>query len=117
MLSRFVFACLSQDKSPNDPALGVQRLLRHSLSDFLDSLDNVAEFQLSKGPMHVRIVACAIELLGLATDIQRLCINHMNVEQESQIVVCIRVSIVHQNALLEMFDSMLVITDFKIGKT
>ena len=116
MLSRFIFACLAQDKSPDDPALRVQRLLRHSFSDFLDSLDNVSKFQLSKRPMHVCIVACAIEFLGLATNIQCLSVNHMNVEQESQIVVCIRVPVVHQNALLEMFDSMLVITDFKVSK-
>ncbi len=66
--------------------------------------------------MHVRIVACAIEFLCLTTNIQSLSVDHMNVEQESQIVVCIRVSVVHQNALLEMFDSMLVVTDFKIGE-
>ena len=66
--------------------------------------------------MHVRVVAHSIELFGLSANVQSLCIDHVDVKQECQIVVSIWVSVIHKNALLQMLNSMLIITDLKVSQ-
>ena len=41
----------------------------------------------------------------------------MDIEEESQVVVRVRMLIVEEDALLEMFDRVLIIADFEVGKT
>ena len=82
MLRTPVLAGRAEDEPPQDPALTVLRLFLHTFSDFLDRFNNVTLFELSEGPVHVSVVALSVELLGLAADIQRLRIDHMDVEQE-----------------------------------
>lgn len=56
VLSRLVLSSLAQNESPNDPALGIEWLLGNSLPNFLDGLDDVAQLELRKSPVHVRVV-------------------------------------------------------------
>ena len=44
--------------------------------------------------MHVRIVAVPVILFGLTADVQRLLVDHMNVEEEGEVVIGIRVLLV-----------------------
>lgn len=116
VLSRLVLAGLAEDESPDDPALGIERLLGDSLPDFLDGLDDVAQLELSEGPVHVRVVPRSVELFRLPADVQRLRVDHVDVEEESKIVVGERMSVIHQYALFEMLNGMLVIANFKVSQ-
>ena len=58
----------------------------------------------------------SVILFGLTADVQRLLVDHMNVEEEGQIVIGVGVLLVKQDALLKMLDGVLVITDLKVGK-
>ena len=80
VLGALVFAGRAQDEPPNDPALAIGRLFLDALPNLLNRLDHVALFELGEGPMHVGIVAGTVEFLGLAADIQRFLINHVDVE-------------------------------------
>ena len=44
--------------------------------------------------MHVSVVAMSVILFGLTADVQRLLVDHMNVEEEGQIIVGIGVLLV-----------------------
>ena len=116
MLGALVFAGRAQDEPPNDPALAIGRLFLDALPNLLDRLDHVALLELGEGPMHVGIVAGAVEFLGLAADIQRFLINHVDVEQEGEVVIGIRMLIVQQDAPLQVLDRVLVVTDFEVGE-
>ena len=80
VLSALVLAGRAQDEPPNDPALAVGRLFLDALPNLLDRLDHVSLLELGEGPVHVGVVAGAVEFLGLAADIQRFLINHVDVE-------------------------------------
>ena len=44
--------------------------------------------------MHVSVVAMSVILFSLTADVQRLLVDHMNVEKEGQIVIGIRMLLV-----------------------
>ena len=116
MLGALVLARGAQDEPPNDPALGIGRLLLHALPNLLDRLDHVALLELGESPVHVGVVAGAVELLGLSADIERLLVNHVDIEQEGQVVISVWMLIIQQNAPLQMLNRVLVITDFEVGE-
>ena len=80
VLGALVLACAAKNKTPNDPALRVVGHLLDAFPDLLDCLDNVALLELSKGPVHVRVMRGAIVLLGLTTNVERLLVDHVDVE-------------------------------------
>ena len=100
MLGTLVLAGVTKNESPNYPAFSLERLLLHTFSNLLDCFHYISFFKFSKSPVHVRIVALSIEFFCLATDVQRLLINHVNVEKECQIVVRIRMLVVKKNTFL-----------------
>ena len=116
VLGALVFAGRAQDEPPNDPALAIGRLFLDALPNLLDRLDHVALLELGEGPMHVGVVAGAVEFLGLAADVQRFLINHVDVEQEGEVVIGIRMFIIQQDAPLQVLDRVLVVTDFEVGE-
>ena len=67
--------------------------------------------------MHVRVVAVTIEFFGLATNVECFFVYHVHIEQESQIVVSKWMRVINQNASLEMFYSLRVVSDLEVGKT
>ena len=116
MSSTAIFAGRAQDEAPHDPALATPRLLLHTLPDFLDCFDDIALFEFSEGPVHVSIVTLPVEFFGLAADIQCLRVDHVDIEQESQVVVCIRVLVVQDDALFEVLHGVLVVTYLEVGE-
>lgn len=116
VLSAPVFASGTQDQAPHDPALRVIRCLLHTLADFLDSLDDIAFFKLREGPVHVRVMILAVVLLGLATNVQGLMVDHVDVEQEGEVVISIGVFLVKMDALLEVLDCVLVVSNLEVSK-
>ena len=94
MLCTFVFSCGPQDQTPDNPALCILWLLLHTLPDFLDRLDDISFFKLCEGPMHMCVVALSVKFFCLLTDVQSLLVYHVNVIEESQIVVSERVLVI-----------------------
>ena len=94
MPGTLIFAGWAKDEAPNDPALCIERLLLHALPNLLDGFDDIAFLELSESPMHVSVVAMSVILFGLTADVQRLLVDHMNVEEEGQIIVGIGVLLV-----------------------
>ena len=117
MLGALVLAGRAQDEAPDDPALSIRWLFGHTLSDLLDGFDDVALFEFSEGPMHMRVMASSVELFGLTANIQRLLVDHVDVEQESQVVVGVGVLVVEKDALLEVLDGVLVVADLEVCQT
>lgn len=66
--------------------------------------------------MHVRVVTRTIKLLGLPANVERLLVNHVNVEQERQVVICVRVLVVEQDTSLQVLHRVLVISNFEVGQ-
>ena len=87
-----------------------------AFADLLDRLDDVALLEFSEGPVHVRVVGLAIELFRLPANVQRLLVYHVDVEQEGEVVVSVRVLVVEKNALFEMLNCVLIVTNFEIGE-
>ena len=87
-----------------------------TLPNFLDRLNDISLFKLSESPVHVGVVRRAVVLLGLPANVQRLLINHVDVEKERQVVVGIRVLVVHQDALFEVLNGVLVVSDLEVGE-
>lgn len=102
----FIFASRSENESPDNPVVCVLRLLLYTFPDLLDGFHDISFFKLSESPVHVSVVSVPIELLRLAADIERLFVNHMHVEEESQIVVGVGMRVVDQYASLEMLYSL-----------
>ena len=100
VLGALVLTGISKDKSPDDPAFGLKRLFLHTFPNLLNGFHDVSLFEFSKGPVHVRIVTLSIEFLCLATDIQCLLINHVDIEEECQVVIGVRMLVVKKNAFL-----------------
>ena len=59
----------------------------------------------------------SVILFGLTADVKCLLVDHMNIEEESQIVVGVGVLLVKQDAFLKVLDGVLVITNLEVGKT
>lgn len=106
MLGTIVLSSTSQDKSPNHPIMSIFRLFLDTLSDLLYSFDNVALFELCKGPVHMRVVSMSIEFFGLSTNVQGFFIDHVHVEQEGQVVVGVWMFVVQHDALLEVLNGL-----------
>lgn len=62
------------------------------------------------------VVPRSVELFRLSADVQCLCVDHVDVEQERKVVVGKRMSVIHQYALLEVLNGMLVIANFKVSQ-
>ena len=62
------------------------------------------------------IVTLSVEFFGLTADIQSLWVDHVDVEQESQIIVCIRVLVVQYYALFEMLHGVLIVAYLKVSE-
>ena len=87
MFGAFILSSWPENEAPDHPIVGIFRLFLNSLSDFLDCFYNIAFLKLSKGPMHMGVVTISVKLFSLTADVERLFINHMHVEEESQIVI------------------------------
>ena len=116
MLCTAILACRAQDKTPHYPTLAILRLLLHALANFLYSFHYIAFFKFCESPMHVRVMALSVKFFSLTADIERLGVNHVDIKQEGQIVVCVGMFVIQYYALFEMFDSVLVVSNFEIGK-
>jgi len=60
------------------------------------------------------VVTLSVKLFSLLTDVQGLLVYHMYVIKECQVVVCIRVLVVEEDALLQVFHSMLIVAHLKV---
>lgn len=116
MFGAFIFACRSKDQAPDDPVIRIERLLLDALPDLLDGFHYITLLKLSEGPMHVCVVTVAIELLGLAADVEGLFVYHVHVKQEGQIVVGVRVRVVDQDAPFKVLHCLRVVADFEVRK-
>ena len=116
MLCTFVFAGGTEDKTPHDPTFGIKWLFLDAFADFLDGFDDVALLELREGPVHVRVVARPVKLFGLSADIERLFVDHVDVEEEGQVVVGVRVLVVQQDAPFQVLDSVLIVTHLEVGQ-
>ena len=114
MSSTAIFAGRTQNEAPNDPTLAASRLLLHTLSDFLDCFDHIALFEFSEGPVHVSVVTLPIKFFGLTADIKCLWVDHVDVEQERQVIVCIRVFVVQDYALFEVLHRVLIVAYLEV---
>ena len=115
MLGALVFAGRTKDETPDDPAFGVERLFLDTFTDFFDGFDDIAFLELGESPVHVRVVTRPVELFGLTADIQGFLVDHVDVEEEGQVVVRIRVLVVQQDATFEVLHSVLVVTNLEVG--
>ena len=100
VLGALIFAGVSKNKSPHNPAFSLKGLLLHTFTNLLDCFHYVALFEFCKSPVHVRIVTLSIEFFCLPTDVQCLLINHVDIEKECQVVIGVRVLVVKKNAFL-----------------
>ena len=117
VLGALILAGVSKNKSPDNPAFGLKWLLLHTFAYLFYGLDNVSLFKFGEGPVHVRIMTLSIEFLCLTTDVKRLLIDHVDIEKECQVVVRIGVLVVEKNALLKVFNCVLIVANLEVGKT
>ena len=117
MLGTLILASVSKNESPDDPAFSLKRLFLYAFTNLLDCFHYVSFFKFCKSPVHVRIVTLSIEFFCLATDVQCLLINHVDIEEECQVVVRVRMLVIKENAFLQVFNCVLIVTDLKVGKT
>ena len=116
MLCTFVFTGGAEDEAPDDPAFGVKWLFLNAFANLLYGFDDIALFELGEGPVHVRVVAGPVELFGLSADVEGLLVDHVDVEEESQVVVGVRVLVIQQDAPFQMLNRVLVVTHLEVGK-
>ena len=117
MLGTLILAGVTKNESPNYPAFSLERLLLHTFPNLLYCFHYISFFKFSKSPVHVRIVTLSIEFFCLSTDIQRLLINHVDIEKECQVVVSVRMLVVKKNAFLQVLYCMLIVANLEVGKT
>ena len=60
------------------------------------------------------VVPVAVELFGLSAVVERLVVDHVDVEEEGKVVVCVWVLVVHQDALLQVLHCVLVVADLEV---
>jgi len=116
VLGTFVLAGRSQKVAPDDPALRVVGLLLHTLSYLFNRLHHIPLFELGEGPVHVSVVPVAVELFGLSAVVECLVVDHVDVEEEGKVVVCVWVLVVYQDALLQVLHCVLVVADLEVGQ-
>lgn len=112
-----VFTCRSENQAPDYPVISIFRLLLYTFSNFLDGFNYISFFELRECPMHMSVVTISIKFFGLAADVECLLIYHVHVEKECKIVVCVGMSIVYQDAPLEMFYCLRIVSNLEVGKS
>jgi len=90
MLRRLKLATMSQNQSPHNPILSALLMLGYTFPDLLQCLHGVAIFENRESPVSVRIMHMVIMFLGFFTDINSVPIQLEHVEQESQVIVSVR---------------------------
>lgn len=101
--STFVISYSSHDKSPNDPIVGILRIILYSLFDLLDCCWNVSLLEQRKSPHSVVSEEVLIVLLTLFAYFLSFASKAMNVKHVGQSHIGVSMARVYVDAFLEGF--------------
>jgi len=107
---------MSEDETPHDPVFDAVLVLSDTFPDFLECLHGVAVFKDREGPVPMRIMHMLIMLFRFLTNVDGVSVQLEHIEQESQVVVRVRMCRFQINHLLKVVFRRLVKLKLKVAQ-